>query len=492
MKAILVTRIRFRIMGIVLLAIIPAVALIWYSAADRQRQMSAEIEGSTLRLSRFLASNLERDLSEGEAYLNSLIETLGAKNLLGGGCSDALASLMDGPTVYANLGLTGPDGKVLCSGKPASSIVGLGALEWFHQLDSANGFSVGFDFNGGLSAEPSIVLVQPILAGRGLAPGRRYIFAVMQVGWLNQLAKNSRLPPGSAISVTNRNGDAVARYPDPDKWVGKSRRPVNELENPDALEGTRVTNGIDGVKRLYSYARVPGKGNLIVNVGVDRDAIMAPANRALWNQLTALGVVALLAMLAAWFGTDVFLLQQVRTLVEATKQLGSGNLGVRSGLSYESGELGELAKAFDEMAETLEWRNAQLRESEFERTDALAKIGEIVDCVPEPFFVLDDTFTIRALNAEGSDLLETGKEELVGQPIQGYCPGFPVIETSWLVACETRVPGPQVRRFRARIKPVHGSLKPVSVDVSLTRISIAHHPYFLALFKRALEPIPDL
>jgi PAS domain-containing protein len=492
MKAFLLTRIRFRIMGIVLLAIIPAVALIWYSAADRQRQTSAEIEGNTLRLSRFLASNLERDLSGGEGYLNSLLETLGAKSLLAGGCSDALATLMDGPTVYANLGLAGPDGKILCSGKPASSIVGLGALEWFHKLDSANGFSVGFDFNGGLSAEPSIVLVQPVPAGRARAPEKRYLFAVMQLGWLNQLAENSRLPPGSAVSVTNRNGDAVARYPDPDKWVGKARRPVKELENPDAPEGTRVKNGLDGVKRLYAYAKVPGKGNLIVNVGVDRDAIMAPANAALWNQLIALGVVALLAMLAAWFGTDVFLLQQVRTLIAATKQLGSGNLGARSGLPYEGGELGELAKAFDEMAETLEWRNAQLRESEFERTDALAKISEIVDCVPEPFFVLDETFAIRALNAEGSALLGTGKEELAGKGIQGYCPGFPSIETSWLAAGETRPPGPQVRRFRAQIKPVRGSPKPVPVDISLTRISIAHHPYFLALFKRALEPIPDL
>jgi PAS domain-containing protein len=492
MKPLLLTRLRFRIMGIVLLAIIPAVALIWYSAADRQRQMSAEIEGNTLRLSRFLASNLERDLSEGEGYLKSLLETLGAKGLLAGGCSGALASLMDEPTIYANLGLTGPDGKILCSGKPSASIVGLGALEWFHKLDSANGFSVGFDFNGGLSAEPSIVLVQPVLAGKGQAPGRRYIFAVMQLGWLNQLAKNSRLPPGSAISVTNRNGDAIARYPDPDKWVGKSRRPVNELDNPDAPEGTRVTNGIDGVKRFYAYAKVPGKGNLIVNVGVDRDAIMAPANRALWNQLIALGVVALLAMLAAWFGTDVFLLQQVRILVNATKQLGSGNLGVRSGLSYQSGELGELAKAFDEMAETLEWRNAQLRESEFERTDALAKIGEVVDCVPEPFFVLDDAFAIRALNAEASRLLGTGKEELVGEPIQRYCPEFPMIESSWRVAGGTDPDGPQVRRFRTKVRSPREPAQPVYVDISLTRISIAHHPYFLALLKRALEPIPEL
>ncbi len=493
MRALLLTRIRFRILGIVLLAIIPAVILIWYSAADRKRQMSGEIEGNTLRLSRFLASNLERDLTEGEGFLKSLTEALRGKGLLAGGCSDALKPLLEAPSVYANLGLSGPDGKILCSAKPATSIVGLGALEWFHKLDSANGFSVGFDFNGGLSSEPSIVLVQPVLPGSpGKESGRRYIFAVMQLGWLNQLAQGSRLPPGSAISVTNKNGDAVARYPDPDKWVGKSRQPVNELDKPDALEGTRVANGIDGVKRLYAYAKVAGKGNLIVNVGVDREAILAPANQALKSQLIALGVVAILAMMAAWFGADVFLLKQVRTLIDATKQLGSGNLGTRSGLSYESGELGELAKAFDEMAETLEWRNAQLRESEVERNDALAKIGEVVDCVPEPFFVLDEAFTIRALNGEGSLLLEAGKDDIIGKSIERYCPEFPTLESARLMDGETPPSGPQVRRFRTKTKPSRDSGAPLSVDVSLTRISIAHRPYFLALMKRHQKPVSEL
>jgi len=184
MKTLLLTRIRFRILGIVLLALIPAVVLIWYSAADRKRRMSEEIEGNTLGLSRFLASNLERDLSEGESYLEGIAELLRGKRLLQGGCSETIRPLINDASVYANLGLSGADGKVLCSARPASSIVGLGAFEWFHKLDSTNGFSVGFDFNGELSSEPSIILVQPASAetASGVS-GRRYVFAVMQLGW---------------------------------------------------------------------------------------------------------------------------------------------------------------------------------------------------------------------------------------------------------------------------------------------------------------------
>lgn len=360
------TRIRIRILAIVLLAIIPAMALIWYSANERKEQMSREAERNTLRLSRFLASNLERDLAEGESFLAAAAEALRGDHLLAGGCSEALRGFLGDSSVYANVGLSGPDGKILCSGRPSASFPGLGALEWFHGADSADDFSVGFDFNGGISRAPSIVLVRPVSAAHADGRiGQEYLFAVMELDWLNELAEGSRLPAGWAISVVNRKGDAVARFPDPQKWVGKSRQPADGLRNLTAPEGTRVTRGIDGIKRLYAYAKVRRKGDLMVNVGVSREAILAPANRALRDQLTALGIVGILAVLAAWFGSDVFLLKQVRMLINAAKQLGAGNLAARSGLSYHSGELGELARAFDEMAETLEWRNAQLRESEF-------------------------------------------------------------------------------------------------------------------------------
>jgi PAS domain-containing protein len=450
--------------------------------------MSREIEGNTLRLGRFLASNLERDLSEGEGYLKSVAGLLRAKRMLEGGCSEALRELVEDSSIYANLGVSGPDGKVLCSGKPAASIVGLDALEWFHKLDSASGFSVGFDFSGGLSPEPSIVLVQPAAAAPGNGPGgRRYVFAVMQLGWLNELAESARLPPGSAISVTNRKGDAVARYPDPDKWVGKSRQPSHDLENLEAPEGTRVTNGIDGVKRLYAYAKVRGKGSLVVNVGVDRDMLLEPANRALRDQLLALGAVALLAMLAAWFGADVFLLKQVRTLIKATQQLAAGNMAARSGLSYGSGELGELAKAFDEMAETLEWRNAQLREADIERTDALAKIEEFVDWVPEPFFVLDDNLTVRAANGEAARLFEAGKSDLIGTSFRDLCPEIPAGRAARMAAGDPDPSGRAVRRLRSQTLGRRDPQRPLPVEISLSRITLAHQPYVLALLKRSQE-----
>ena len=77
------------------------------------------------------------------------------------------------------------------------------------------------------------------------------------------------------------------------------------------------------------------------------------------------GAVGLLALFAAWFGGERFVLRQVRVLYQAARQLGAGDLTSRTGLSSETGELGELARTFDSMAQSLEQRVA-----ERERTEA--------------------------------------------------------------------------------------------------------------------------
>jgi len=67
-------------------------------------------------------------------------------------------------------------------------------------------------------------------------------------------------------------------------------------------------------------------------------------------------VVGLLALAAAWYGGERFVLRQVRILSKAFKQLGAGDLSSRTGLLKERGELGDLARTFDAMAASLESR----------------------------------------------------------------------------------------------------------------------------------------
>jgi HAMP domain-containing protein len=419
----LFTRIRVRILAIVLMAIIPAFALIYHSAAVRKHQISQEIEDNTIRLSRFLASNLARDLSEGRGFLNAVSQLVEAKAMPRESCSELLSGLMGNSSVFMNIGIADAGGRLLCTAKPPPPEADLADLKWFGAIVSARDYTVGFDFNGTLGKEASIVLAYPILSPAGRIG--RIAFAVMNLDWLNQLAQESRLPPGSAISVTNAQGDAVARYPDPDKWVGKSYPGSAPWKNPLDGGAVRVANGIDGIRRLYAFAPVSGTGDMLVHVGIRREAIWEPAHRALKNQLLAMGAVGLFAVLAAWFASDVFLLKQVRALIEATKKLAAGRLQARSSVPYGMGELGELAKSFDEMAETLEWREAQLRESEKERTEPSGLLFEFIEMVPFPSVLLDEALVVLSGNAAAREMFPPAGTGMAGRPFTELLPGFP-------------------------------------------------------------------
>jgi signal transduction histidine kinase/ActR/RegA family two-component response regulator len=79
-----------------------------------------------------------------------------------------------------------------------------------------------------------------------------------------------------------------------------------------------------------------------------------------WVSLT----IGLLALAASWFGGEHFILRQVRALLDAAKRLGTGDMSSRTGLHDNPGELGQLAVAFDSMAESIEQRVREREKAE--------------------------------------------------------------------------------------------------------------------------------
>src|SRR5437899_6885713 len=72
-------------------------------------------------------------------------------------------------------------------------------------------------------------------------------------------------------------------------------------------------------------------------------------------------VMGLLALVAAWFGGELFILRQVRALLAAARRLAAGDLSSRTERQDPQSELGDLAKAIDTMAAALQ---ARARENE--------------------------------------------------------------------------------------------------------------------------------
>ena len=92
--------------------------------------------------------------------------------------------------------------------------------------------------------------------------------------------------------------------------------------------------------------------------------------------------VGLLALGAAWFGGEHFILRQVRMLSDAAQRFAKGELNARTGLEPAEDEFGQLAEVFDNMADSLQQRINEREKAEkvlFKRAlqqTAIATLGQ--------------------------------------------------------------------------------------------------------------------
>lgn len=75
-------------------------------------------------------------------------------------------------------------------------------------------------------------------------------------------------------------------------------------------------------------------------------------------------LVGMLALGAAWFGGERFIMRQLRALLRAAEKLAQGDLTSRTLVKDSKSELGQLARTFDNMAESLQERARENEASE--------------------------------------------------------------------------------------------------------------------------------
>jgi len=97
-----------------------------------------------------------------------------------------------------------------------------------------------------------------------------------------------------------------------------------------------------------------------------------------WTSFT----VGLLALGAAWFGGEHFILRQVRALSDTAQRFAKGELSARTELEHAEDEFGQLAEVFDAMADALQQRINEREKAEkvlFKRAlqqTAIATLGQ--------------------------------------------------------------------------------------------------------------------
>ncbi len=382
---------RVRLLALVLLAAVPAMGLILYTGVEQREHEAAQAQAEALRLARIASADQQRLVEVVHQLLIAFSQLPQIRGKDKAACDALLANLLKQYQHYTGFAAVRPNGDVVCSAPPLARSVNFSDREWYQRIIRTRDFVVSEYQIGRISGKATIVFGYPILDGPGQLAG--IVTAGLDLTWLTQFAAQVRLPPGSSLTVIDRKGTILTRYPDPERWTGKAL-PEASLTNAILRtqgEGTGETAGVDGVQRLYGFTPLEGgsEGTAYLAIGIPTEVAFAKVNRTLARNMAGLGIVALLALLAAWVGSDLFVLRQVKALVETTKRLAAGDLSARTGLSEGPGELNQLARAFDDMAETLERQEAERQQAETMLRDAEIRYRTVFAESPDGILIID-------------------------------------------------------------------------------------------------------
>jgi len=362
MKWPAVSSLRVRLLLLVLVALIPARGLGIYMTWEMRQAARTEALQDAMRLARITSTAGERLIEGAHQILTVLARLPEVRRRDGAVCSKLFADLLKPYPHFSNLGAATPNGHVFCSAVPFEGAANIADRTYFQRAVDRRGFAVGEYRIGQITGKAVINFGYPALDSAGQVEA--IVFAGLDLSWLSRLLAEARLPENSTITAVDVAGQVLARYPDPERWVGKSfpETPFVRAAISQQDQGTVEAQGLDGTPRLYAFTPLlAGERERIayVYIGIPSDSAFAKANQIDHWSLVGFGIVLIFALLATGIGSRVLILRPVTALVQTMRRLGSGDLAARTGLPHTPSEVGRLATALDEMAERLETRRTK-------------------------------------------------------------------------------------------------------------------------------------
>jgi signal transduction histidine kinase len=380
---------RFRMMLIVFLALVPAWVLMLYDATKQRHMASHAILQECLHVAESSALRDEQIIEGTWQLLNAMsryflqhLESLSE-------CDDFLKELKEQSPRYSNLGVLSPHGDLLCSASSEKRGPIVVSSSWLRRVLKSRRFQVG-DFQlGSGGGKSTLVMAAPVTQPQGALLAA--VFAAVDLAWLNSftIPDEIRSLRSASLSMVDQNGVVLSHYPNAEQ-IGSTMQD-RTLVAAIKSKTPQIVEAVDegGIESFYAVAPVKSRvraGTASVVMRLPRTDVYGEANRALGLNLLLLAGMTGLIVATVWIGGNMVFLRELEALVGATIRLASGDLQARSGLGSRQDELGHLARTFDGMAAALELREQEHQQAEMRirhSEEQLRRLGEHVQRVKE-------------------------------------------------------------------------------------------------------------
>ncbi len=402
-----------RLVLFVIAVMAPAIGLIVYNGFEQRRLAAEEVKAEALRTTHIVTSYQEQMILWTHQVLRNLAQIPAVQeNGKGTTCNEEMQELLLQYPSYTQFAAATPDGKVFCSSSPG--VLGdigedVSEYDWFLRSIQIRKFVVS-DVAVNPSNDKTVQLFgYPYYDKTGKLIA--VVGAGLDVDQLNEFATRAQLRPGSVITMFDRHGTILARYPKADEWVGQTipDAPLVKTILAAKGEGTAELPGLDGQQRLcaYTYLRFNQQG-LYLNVGVPARVAFEAVDKGRNRNIMLLAVIIVVEIVIAGIGGRIFVLRPIRVLAQGTQRVSEGDLNVQLDTSSGMGELQPLAKSFNAMVSQLQQHESYLR-------DAESRYRKLVEQIPSVIYTLDmEKQTMRYISPRIEAMLGISAESLLG------------------------------------------------------------------------------
>lgn len=352
----LFSRLNIRLLILLAVSAIPAFAIILYSSNEQRDLAVAAAEKQSLAVVRGITARQHALMKQSHALLEDLAYDPELRHTIRKrSCGGLLLRKRGQLAHYMDFFAVDLGGNIVCSANPAAVGIKVGDHAYFKRAVDSRGFSIGDYQISRITGKSTIILAHPVLDEWG---GVEAVIAIgLDLDWLGDLVSGSALPAGSILTLADGAGTILARTPDPEGWVGR--------EVPERSEYLRVVGGagqgtyeslwLDNVRRVtYVSQLYPGKtGGIFVRVGVPKSTLFGEINESLLRNTLLMLAAVILVLAFGWLAAERLVLRRVRDLGDTARLFGAGDLAARPRIPPDGGELGDLARAFGEMASGL-------------------------------------------------------------------------------------------------------------------------------------------
>ncbi len=368
------TGLRFRLLLLLVMVCTPLIVLTLHTASQDRRAARTKWGEQVKALAQTLTRDETNLVGEVRIFLDALSTS---PTIIAGNrteCGNLVTNEFARRSRYAKIGILTPTGETLASAGLPLDQSNQAQEAYFQRALNNRTFAAGDLRKSDSGAQTVLYYGAPVLS-RESNTVVAVVYVALDLEWRSQWRSEqgpdfkSQLPSGATLLQVAKDGTVLAHYETNAASflrAGERTTDTNLLAAVFGAASQGVFEGPDGegVDMVCAYAPTRSslvKGPSAAILSIPGDILFAEADKTLTRNLSWLGGAMGATLLAGWVGSSLLILRPVRVLVKTSSRVAAGDLSARTGLNYPRDELGQLARAFDVMASTLEKRELERR-----------------------------------------------------------------------------------------------------------------------------------